>query len=706
MIQIDDQGWDWRARMAERLDVAARAGGVGIWEWRILASDLVWDERMFELHGLASAPKVELADFLRLVDPRHRARVAAELEAAAAGLAAFDTDFLLAGGRWIRAKAELLRDRYGHATRLLGAAWDVTDDQRLADELHEGREQFELTLASISDTVVTTDAQGRVAFMNGAGGALTGHGLDAWRGRLLAEVLEMETAEGQEPLGAMIGACLAGSRPPPRQARRIAGAAGRPLDVEATVSAIRTRQGEVVGVLMVLRDITEALGRERELLHAAAHDSLTGLANRKALEEALAACAVQGGHVLCCLDIDRFKVINDSAGHGAGDMFLRQIAGVFQQIVKPGDLFARIGGDEFAIILRDDTLESAEAVGEALVRAAADFRFLWQGRIYPSGVSIGLAEIRPGAAPADLLGQADAACYAAKSWGRGRVSVYRPDDSAVARWYEEINAVAGLREVLAEGRLVLYAQEIAPAAGGGEGRHFELLIRLRARDGTVVSPDVFIPAAERFDLMGEIDRWVMEEALERLGPRIAAIPRLRLSINLSGNTLNDTKALAHLWTVLDRSMAPASALTFEVTETAALNSLVTAGKAMERLRARGCRIALDDFGTGLSSFSYLKSFAVDDVKIDGSFIKGIAHSEVDRAIVESMNALAHRLGARTVAEYVHDEATADIVRAIGVDCIQGYALHAPEPLTDVLERLEMERGEILLHDEVKLKKCR
>ncbi len=681
--------------MLERLNVAVRASGVGIWEWDIQTSSLTWDARMHELYAVPAGERVNLATFLRRIHPRDRQRVAMELECASREGGSMDSDFRIdgAGGeRWVRATADLISDGPGRPPRLVGACWDITASYGIADQLHEGREQLEITLASISDAVVTTDGGARITFLNAAAESLVGCKAEDVAGLPVSEVLDLRGAEGDARMGGFVEKCIKAGAVGLRLDSRLAARDGRMYEVEATASCIRTRRGDVVGAVAVLRDMTEAKQLERELRWAATHDALTGLANRKELEKALDAAVVdsrerRGRHVLGYLDIDQFKIINDSAGHGAGDMFLRQIAGVFQQMLKPGDLIARMGGDEFALILFGEDLTSATRLSEKMLEVAANFRFLWEDRIYSTGVSIGLCAIDPEAPAAEMLSQADVACYTAKSSGRGRVAVYSPDGSSVTKRHQEINVVAGMREVLNEGRLMLHAQEVAPTAGGASSRHYELLVRMIGRDGALIPPGAFIPAAERFDLMADIDRWVINEALERLGPRIAQLPTLKLSINLSGNSLNNAGLLEWIFQAIDLSPVSASNLTFEVTETAVLNHVVQAGAFMERLRRAGCRIAMDDFGAGLSSFSYLKHFPVDIVKIDGSFIRNIVDSEVDRHIVESMNALAHRLGAQTVAEFVENQAIRDVVRAIGVDYVQGHAIGRPESFEAVLNQL-------------------
>ena len=673
---------DGRARLAERLALAARVTGAGAWEWRLDRGTFTCDALARGLFDLRPDEPINLAALTRRLAAEDRARFAAELDDAARGLAALDTRVRVraadGGWRWIRCAADLVRDPAGRPLRLVGASWDETAIQRLDEAVHDERERLQATLGAVADGVVATTADGRVAFLNAAAVKLLARAESEAVDRPVEEVLPLEL-DGSPGLGVRLDAVQRSGRAPPapwsgRLAER---------DVEVTAAPMRRQGGEVQGVILVLRDVTEQRALERRLRHAARHDALTGLPNRTQVEERLAA-SPEGGGVLCYLDIDQFKIINDTAGHAAGDEFLRQVGALFQRRLEPGDLLARLGGDEFAWVMHEADLDAAEARARRLVEDVAAFRFHWAGQVFSSGVSAGLARREPGLTPTELLSRADVACYAAKAEGRGRTALYRADEASVAARHREIGVAASLREVIRQGRLTLHAQPIAAARGQEAGGYVELLVRMIGEDGALVPPGAFIPAAERFDLMGEIDRWVVEEALIRRGAEIAAVDGLRLGLNLSGNALNDPALLDWILDAVARSPVRSERLTFEVTETAALNNLGAAARFMERLREAGCRIALDDFGVGLSSFAYLKSFPVDCVKIDGSFVRNIVSDPKDLAIVETMNTLAHRLGAQTVAEFVEDAAAAELLRALGVDYLQGYGIGRPEPLTQAL----------------------
>ncbi|WP_131829764.1 EAL domain-containing protein, partial [Teichococcus deserti] len=428
---------------------------------------------------------------------------------------------------------------------------------------------------------------------------------------------------------------------------------------------------------------------QRELEFSALHDALTGLPNRRKFEavlvEAVDSARERGlEHALCFIDLDRFKIVNDTAGHAAGDALLRVVAGLLCRELKPNDLVARLGGDEFAIILFDRPAEAAMAELDRLLHAIAAVPFLWEGRAYPMTASMGVVAITAGSETRNtVMKQADVACYAAKHAGRNRIIAYAQDAREGAARHREIIMAAELREALRENRFRLHAQRIAAIRPGGHAHH-ELLLRMVARDGSLVSPALFIPVAERYDLMAEIDRWVLAEVLQRRAPALAAVPDLALAINISANSLNDPGFLAFFLGLLEASALPPAALTLEITETALVSNIDQARGIIDRIRAQGCRVALDDFGAGLSSFGYLRAFRVDGLKIDGTFIRNLPDSPIDLAIVRSITRIAREIGAATVAEFVEDAAILDLLAGLGVDCAQGYAIDRPQELDALL----------------------
>jgi diguanylate cyclase (GGDEF)-like protein/PAS domain S-box-containing protein len=469
--------------------------------------------------------------------------------------------------------------------------------------------------------------------------------------------------------------------------RLVRGPDGRPTHVSGTLKNIDAERDARRTLLLGER---ERRRLARRLRHQAMHDPLTGLANRRGFGHALGALlhsARTAGrrHALCYLDLDHFKVINDSCGHAAGDELLRRLPALLAPHVRGGDTLARLGGDEFAVLLQDCALEQAARAAGALRDAIRDFRFAWQYRSFAVGASIGVVEINAASQGAvSVLGAADAACYVAKDQGPNHVHVSWPHDLAIARRRGELRWVARLKTAIEESRFRLHFMSIAPLAGGPPSHH-ELLLRLADARGQLVLPGAFLPAAERYQLMPLIDRWVIARAAARLGAAVTrepALARHRFGINLSGESLRDPQLLAFVRDTLARHALPPAMLYFELTETAAVANLGAAAALMGGLRALGCQLALDDFGSGMSSFSYLKQLPVDFLKIDGSFIRDVVSNPVDQAIVRAVHAVGRQMSLPIVAEYVENEAIRDWLAALGIEFGQGYAFGRPAPLEE------------------------
>ncbi|MCA1925599.1 MAG: EAL domain-containing protein [Thiobacillus sp.] len=425
------------------------------------------------------------------------------------------------------------------------------------------------------------------------------------------------------------------------------------------------------------------------LVYQASHDALTGLINRREFEqrlERLLQSAVQMGreHALCYMDLDQFKVINDSCGHAAGDELLRQLALLLKSNLRERDTLARLGGDEFALLLENCSLDDAVQVADLFRAEVQRFRFKWGDRIFAIGISVGMVAItRDSGTAANLLSAADAACYVAKDRGRNQIHVYESCDLDLVRHRGEMQWVARIQRAIEEGRLRLAWQEIRRTDGAsGRSRHIELLLRMVGEDGKLILPMAFIPAAERYFVMLSLDTWVIAETLRVCRDQLAAKdarPCL-FGVNLSGASLKDPAFRDMLLTRLQAEPAVGPHLCFEITETAAIGNLTVVNGFIEALRGFGCRFALDDFGSGLSSFNYLKNLSVDYLKIDGAFVRDIVTHPVDRAMVEAVHRIGHLLGLKTVAEYVECDATLALLREMGVDYVQGNGVHAPEDI--------------------------
>ena len=437
-----------------------------------------------------------------------------------------------------------------------------------------------------------------------------------------------------------------------------------------------------------VRHLLASRRAERFMMHLAYHDSLTALPNREYFHQRLSEVLADRGagaaqHAVMYIDLDQFKIVNDTCGHSAGDQLLRQLAHLLQTTLRKGDLLARLGGDEFGVLLIGCDPEQACQVAEKLRATVANFRFFWDSRVFTVGASIGVVPIDGDSVPlATVLSAADAACYAAKDSGRNQVQVYRPENEELRRRRTEMGWVNRITRALDDRRFRLrYQPIVALSADQGPIEHLEMLVSMVDEKGASIAPDAFIPAAERYNLMPSVDRWVIDNVFQFLGGLPTGAHHLRTCcINLSGSSLTDEHLLHYIEGKLDEYDVSPRLVCFEITETATIANMNRALRLISELRARGCRFALDDFGTGLASFAYLKHLPVDFLKIDGTFVKDIVRDPVNLAIVKATNEIGHALGIKTIAEYVEDVETLQALRELGVDYGQGFGIARPKPL--------------------------
>jgi len=565
---------------------------------------------------------------------------------------------------------------------------DIEVNEKLKEKRFREKDLAQVVLNAFADAVVIVDADQTVKFANMAAETLLGLEADGLLGQPFEGFFSLSLEGEDKPIENIVDkACSRGmflEAPPGTILYRRNKSC---LPVTAAASPYHDENHQVSGCVVTFRDVSEERKIETELSWQAQHDVLTGLPNRSTFNKALDRL-VEGAkeyneiHALLYVDLDQFKIVNDTCGHAAGDELLVKVAGIFKEHLRSKDLVARLGGDEFAVLLRDCNIEGAQSVAETLCDKFHGFSFGWHEKIFNVGASIGVVTLnRMVESSSAALGAADAACYTAKEEGRNRAHVYQSDAVSHQR-HGEMKWVARINEAFAKHRFRLFCQPIFPIVESKDCHaHFEVLIRMVDEEGKLVPPGNFIPAAERFGLMTEIDRWVVENSFKKLAElKDEGLGSIGFSINLSGPSVGNESFFDFVQEKLQEFGVRTESVCFEITETAAIGNLAKAQRFIEHFRKLGCEFSLDDFGSGLSSFAYLKELPVDYLKIDGMFVKEIHQSQVDFAMVSSINHLGHVMGVKTVAEFVENQPILDKLKELGVDYAQGYGLAEPRAL--------------------------
>ena len=588
-------------------------------------------------------------------------------------------------GLWVEAQSSNIDFRGG--TAILTIARDVSHRKSLEVSLSRSKRQAQYTLESISEGIITTDNDGRIDYMNLAAETLIGTNRDDAAGHRVGELFSLVDDADRRPLGDPVERCLAMRRRVNmgRRAVMVTADGEHEHSVEITASPVRGPSNSISGTVVVFHDVSELRGLTRKMSYQATHDPLTGLVNRREFERRLdeamdTAHAEEAVHMLFYMDLDRFKAVNDSCGHMAGDNMLREVAALIKDQVRDSDFVGRLGGDEFGALLIGCPIEKARQIATDICNAVADYRFVWKDKIFNIGVSIGLVEISHASGTLqDVMSAADSACYMAKQQGRGQVHVYSARDEAVARERGDIQWLRQLQDALHEDSFELATQPIIATHGHAEsGPALEVLIRLDDGVGRAANSAEFLRPAERYQMMPQIDRWVVNAALAAIGSGEIKLPAHRsCAINLSGQTLGDESFLGFVVDALDRSGVAPSSICFEVTETAILSNVQHAQRFIEVLHGIGCEFSLDDFGSGLGSFASLKHLPVDYLKIDGTYTRNLQTDLVNQEMVSAMIKLARTMQFRIVAEQVEQQEDFDWLRDIGVDFVQGTFVEAP-----------------------------
>ena len=566
--------------------------------------------------------------------------------------------------------------------------WSPVPGHAEDNSLEEG-EFRRVILAFVSDGVITTNKDGMITYTNPAAEAMTGWQATEAVGRPLREVFCVTNENDRElAIAADPADAISADYSSTWEYLILVSKNGNQRDITQTCVPVRGAQGRSAGTVIVFRDITSVRQTEQQLLHQITHDPLTGLNNRYEFERRLGYLFENSQqserHALLSIDLDEFKIINDTCGHDAGDELLRQLAQVLKDKVRETDTVARLGGDEFGVVLEGCSVSDAQRAAHQLLWAIDAFVFEWDSRKYKLTASIGIAAIVAGRSVAFSLSAADSACHFAKEQGRNRIHIYQENDRDLGRHLRQMGWVPRLQDAIASNRFLLYAQPIVPLTPSSEpdAKHYEILLRLNDEQGRIVLPGAFIPAAERYHQMAAIDRWVLHTTLSKRSTLLAG-EDCTFSLNLSGQTLGQEDFLHYVLEEIDQSGVDPRKLCFEITETAAIGNLDLAVRLISVLRQRGCRFALDDFGVGISSLSYLKKLQVDYLKIDGSFVRGMARNPMDRALVTAIQQVGRVIGIKTIAESIEDAETMEILRDLGVDFGQGYFFQVPQPIEEL-----------------------
>lgn len=564
----------------------------------------------------------------------------------------------------------------------------VSVTKSLQSKLYMEKELAEITLHSIGDAIITTDVKGKITQINPIAEDLTGYSHRQSLGKDFYTVFNIEREHQHsnertelERVITDLEVIITTDSPKTLVNKNL-----NEYAIEYTLAPIVTENRQTSGAVVIFRDVTEVRALSSQLKYYASHDSLTGLINRRQFEQnlenafKLVQAHTEQKHVVCFMDLDQFKIINDTAGHEAGDEFLKQLSFLLQSLLRRSDILARIGGDEFGIFLEDCDVENALAIADKIRKEIKSFRFIWANNSFEVGASIGLATLDHSTVSlTELMRNADTACYISKEEGRNRIHLFDPNDEDIQKRQGELQWIQHIKDALVNNDFVLHCQTIMNI-GDSQKKHCEILLRLQNSDGNLVPPMSFIPAAERYEIMPDIDKWVITNTAKFLSENKEFIHNRMFTINLSGQSLGNKGFGEFVIDILKINNIDPAIICFEITETAAISNLTQAIEFMKSLKAIGCCFALDDFGSGLSSFNYLKTMPVDFIKIDGHFILDICDDKTDLAFVEAINRIGHIMGIQTIAEFVENKDVLDKLKEIGVNYAQGYYIDKPKPL--------------------------
>ena len=677
-----------------RLANAQRIARVGSWDWDIKKDELICSTELHNIFGMEKPDgPISMDAFIQRFPLKEQAVFRNALEQSIKTGQAFrlDHELVLTGSnrRYIHQETQVNMTKDGRTMSLSGTAQDITDRKLAEKALFEEKEKAQVTLRSIGDAVLTTNKNGIVEYLNPAAEMLLELDAASVIGKYHQEVVRVYDSTTRAPKDNPIARCLENKTPEIMDEHNLVISHGNHEHVvDITVAPIYGKYGDLNGCVLVAHDVTEMHSMARMLNFQATHDELTGLINRREFEvrlsQALETAHIDNQqHALVYMDMDNFKIVNDTCGHLAGDELLKQFCALLKSHVRATDTFARLGGDEFAVLLIGCPMRQAKNIGAEIQKRVQEFRFQWSDRNFEIGVSMGITLITNKSRSAtEVLNNADSACYVAKNAGRNLVHIYNENDAVVQQHRGEMQWVQRITQALADDRFTLYYQAIQPISSvNSKVEHFEILVRMIDEQGNLVGPQNFIPAAERYQLMTAIDRWVIDAAFNTLADHNAdnAQPWY-FSVNLSAQSLSDPEFLDFIVETQSKIEINPQWICFEITETAAITKLAHAKNFINVLKQLGFRFALDDFGSGMSSFAYLRELNIDFLKIDGAFVKQIDQNRIDYAMVSSINQIGQLMGIQTIAEFVENAQILELIKTLQIDFAQGYGIDKPKPL--------------------------
>jgi len=680
----------------KRYMIATTSGNIGIWEYNLATGTVTWDEVMYQLYGLLPSDEKEAYELWSRHQYREDKRSAEQaIEDALRDLQDFDTEFRIVWRdgtiRDIHGAAQVMRDNTGKATKMVGVNWDVTTLNRLNQQVADQRELLAVTLESISDAVITTDVNGDTVWLNPVAERMTGWTTIEAKGRPLDSIFELRDEEANTFIASPVQRCLEQNEVivQPEHVRLLSRDQSTSFGIESSAAPIRNEQGNLFGAVLTFRDVTEQRHLHKEINYRASHDALTGLINRDEFDTRINHLLSEVSNsnkqaAMLFVDLDQFKIVNDTCGHSAGDDLLKRASRLLEQNLRQGDTLARLGGDEFGIILEDCSLNNARDIANNICQTFENYRFIYDQHKFRVSCSIGVAPINDQVSSVNTLMQAaDTSMYAAKDLGRNRVHTWSDDDSALIKSHGDMRWTHVIENALDENNFRLFVQRIEDVNKQANGLRLEVLLRMVDEDGSLIPPSAFLPVAERYNLASRIDHWVLTQATLWLKQNHENIEML--SVNLSGQSVSDTSFhnfATELLSELEKHVC--AKLCLEITETAAITNLEDANLFIKKMNALSVLIALDDFGAGASSFSYIKNLPVDVLKIDGQFIKDLINDPLDDAAVRCFVDVANILELKTVAEFVETPDILERVKELGIDFAQGFLMHKPEPIEQAL----------------------